>query len=125
MTRTTRNRKPSGRYGSHAIDDIYRRSIEMRDKYSDSSRKLGYPSIDRYVGKTDDEVYEEAKVEHSEWFRDGMFYETGRSRYYKRLCKRDLRSHSREMINKILKGEEYDKYCPNNKRGKRFIWSVW
>lgn len=93
------------------------------------TREIRKPWVSLYryarVPYTIDECVEEAKREREKLTRDGNMSMSGRRKYFKYLAKKEVRSEWRNMKQKILKGEDYDKYCPHDRLGKKHIWSVW
>jgi hypothetical protein len=78
------------------------------------------------VQETLDEVIENAIVEYKGYSRDNKFYESGNNKFYKHLCKKQIRSSNRMLMTKILKEEDDSNFVYlNDSDGKQFIWSVW
>jgi len=74
---------------------------------------------------TDMEAEERAFRERfADYQRDGTLSETGQRKAFKKMAKRDLRRKNKEICKKAMRGEIEDDY-PDQKDGKRFIWSVW
>ena len=93
------------------------------------TREIRKPWVSRHryerVPYSVDECIEDAKKERAKLTRDGNMSESGRRKYFKYLAKKEMRSEWRNMKQKILKGEDYDEYCPHDRLGKKHVWSVW
>lgn len=65
--------------------------------------------------------------EYEKFKRDGKLYETSRNTAFKKHCAKDLRHKNKEVINKILKGDDgwEDKPFPDTYLGKQYIWDYW
>lgn len=72
-----------------------------------------------------DECIADALKERKELTRDGKMSESGRRTGFKKTAAKEVRREWRKMKQKILKGEDYDKYYPHDKIGKKFVWSFW
>ena len=81
----------------------------------------------RFHGVDYDEVIKEATKEYKKFRRDGRFYESNMNRSYKKYCATELRCKNRELISKIIKGDDSweDKPYPDTYLGKAHIWDYW
>lgn len=113
----------------------YRRAL--RDYYKDwqpAYKRPEEPRLfsykDRVVVKIEydyDTEVERFGKEYDRFRRDGHWNETGRNRAFKKHCAKDLRHKNKEVINKILKGEDdWDqKPFPDTYMGKQYVWDYW
>lgn len=74
-----------------------------------------------------DKSYEEYSRKWSVMSRDNKIFKSSGNKYFKYLCKKDVRNKNKSSIHKIMKDEEnwYGADFPDNKDGKTFIWDVW
>ena len=66
-----------------------------------------------------------AKEERAKMARDGHFSESGRRKSFKSLAKKSVRNESKKMIQRVMKGVDYDEFCPHDRLGKKHVWSIW
>jgi len=74
---------------------------------------------------TDEYLDKKVKKDWIKYHSDNKWYESGKNKWFKTLCKRDLRNKNRRICKKAMDDPYYDEANPNRKDGKRFIWSVW
>lgn len=79
------------------------------------------------VDVTREECIAEAEYDYDKFKRDGHWSESSRNSSFKKHCAKDLRHKNKEVITKILKGEDdWDqKPFPDTYMGKQYIWDYW
>lgn len=73
-----------------------------------------------------EECIKEALDYRKKLTRDGKLSQSGCRKTFKKMSKKAVRSEWKQMKQKIMKDEEdYEKYHPHDRIGKKFIWSIW
>ena len=105
----------------------YKRWSCWSKMYIDCEIRRPWANRHRYkrVPYSVDDCIEDAKRERKKLTRDGSMSESGRRTYFKHLAKKEVRYEWKRMKTAILKDEEYDRYCPHDRLGKKHVWSVW
>lgn len=89
--------------------------------------KSDYTTSQRFLIDIDyEEVVKESKRQYNRYHRDGVYSDSMKAAY-KYICKKDRRNKTRKLINNIkYDKKDVDNICfPDDKDGKRFIWSIW
>ena len=80
---------------------------------------------ERVATQSVEDLRKEAKAAYAKKSRDGYLSDSSPNKFYKYLCKRDIRAKNKILVRSILKSEEDTCAYPSDAEGKRFIWSVW
>lgn len=125
-----------------AHDQWRNQNLKCRKPVSNTCKKVWYmfdepeePMLRDYrklVRKPVEFDYEKEVVEISDDYaksgRDNRYSDsTSRNKDFKDYCKRDMRSKTKRLENKIMKDDDVweSEVFPHDCQGKKYIWSVW